>query len=570
MHKKLLLLIGIFLLSIQTSKTFADLGGFDIRAYDVNIQVYADGEIEIKEQIQVMFHEERHGIYRTIPYIYEKIHTHIYDIKTNTMFDRYKEGKNIQIKIGDPNKKISWLHTYIIEYKVYGSIRQFEEHQEFYRNIIGTQRNTNITNITFTITFPESINIQKDDWFAYYGQLWSKNKVKNISRDNNNQIKGSILHLNLYEAITIGVKLPKSYTQINKDKETARKAFVLSTGEKLIKSNIFYLSFLIPLLVFLYVNKKREQHGKEEKLPTVTTYEPPKELTPGETGMIELGRTTHRHIFANIYNRATQWSVLFNLIQKKVLFMKLDSLTIEKQKDSPSNNNNFDTSIRNTLFPGTEKTFILQQKNQTFTNKIKNIIQEQNQRIKKTLYTPETISLSKKFYIYGFVTILISFIGIGITQSAANNRALLFPALIMTTVIWIIWAHKILKRTKKWKQLQEEAKWFKEFMKMVEEPRLQQFIKQDPKYFDKTLPYAIAFWLQTQRTKKFENILINYNPTRITWAALTSTQSSLSTIQSSITTFGSSSAFAPSWGSWWSGWGWGSGGGWGGWGGWSW
>lgn len=53
-------------------QTFAqDLGGFDIDDYTVNINVLADGELEIEEDISVNFFEDRHGIYRTIPYLYD-------------------------------------------------------------------------------------------------------------------------------------------------------------------------------------------------------------------------------------------------------------------------------------------------------------------------------------------------------------------------------------------------------------------------------------------------------------------------------------------------------------------
>jgi len=42
---------------------------------------------------------------------------------------------------------------------------------------------------------------------------------------------------------------------------------------------------------------------------------------------------------------------------------------------------------------------------------------------------------------------------------------------------------------------------------MVEEPKLKIFLKKDPSYFDKTLPYTVVFGLTTKWAEKFENIL---------------------------------------------------------------
>lgn len=77
-------------------------------------------------------------------------------------------------------------------------------------------------------------------------------------------------------------------------------------------------------------------------------------------------------------------------------------------------------------------------------------------------------------------------------------------------------------------------------MKMVEEPKLKSFLKQDPNYFDKTLPYAVAFGLDTKRTQKFETLLDDKNY-RNTWfyGHSLAHSSMLSGINSSMSAFGS-------------------------------
>jgi hypothetical protein len=70
--KKLFLFFVFGALSLfGTSVLAQDLGGFTIENYVVNIDVQKDGELQIDETISVDFSEERHGIYRTIPYLYD-------------------------------------------------------------------------------------------------------------------------------------------------------------------------------------------------------------------------------------------------------------------------------------------------------------------------------------------------------------------------------------------------------------------------------------------------------------------------------------------------------------------
>jgi hypothetical protein len=44
-----------------------------------------------------------------------------------------------------------------------------------------------------------------------------------------------------------------------------------------------------------------------------------------------------------------------------------------------------------------------------------------------------------------------------------------------------------------------------------DENKLKEFLKQDPLYFDKILPYAVAFGLDTELIKKIEPIMKEMN-----------------------------------------------------------
>jgi len=131
--------------------------------------------------------------------------------------------------------------------------------------------------------------------------------------------------------------------------------------------------------------------------------------------------------------------------------------------------------------------------------------------------------------------------------------------------------------TEKWVQLRYELLWFKKFLAKVEEKRLKTFLKQDPLYFEKILPFAIVFWLQSKFIKKITPLLKEL-PEWYQGDPLLFSSSILSTINnintasyyvppSTYSSYSSSNWFSSgsSFSSWWSSWGGWWGGGW-----WSW
>lgn len=73
--------------------------------------------------------------------------------------------------------------------------------------------------------------------------------------------------------------------------------------------------------------------------------------------------------------------------------------------------------------------------------------------------------------------------------------------------IWQTMNKHILKLTDTWKELVTKIYWYKKFLESCEEKQLKEFMKEDPLYIDKILPYAVALGL--------ENIISNKIPQKI-------------------------------------------------------
>ena len=138
---------------------------------------------------------------------------------------------------------------------------------------------------------------------------------------------------------------------------------------------------------------------------------------------------------------------------------------------------------------------------------------------------------------------------------------------LLLIIFGVVYFNKKLEETDKWAELISHILWYKQFLKACDERQLKAFLAQDPLYFDKTLPYAVALWMETEFLEKIEPIMqemhikpllsdLDYNAI----STISKTFSSIATnTYSSNWWFSSWSSFW--WWGWWfsSGWWWGGG-----------
>lgn len=160
----LLLFLFIFTGSVR-ERVFA--AGERIVDYQVNISIQTDGTIQSRETILYDFDDVvRHGIFRDIPYVrineegkkfalaFENIT--IADEKGAAhRFEETKENSNIHLKIGDPDKTITGMHTYDLAYTVRGALTYFSDHDELYWNAVGTDWQVPTDEALIRVTIPE-------------------------------------------------------------------------------------------------------------------------------------------------------------------------------------------------------------------------------------------------------------------------------------------------------------------------------------------------------------------------------------------------------------------------------
>ena len=122
-----------------------------IDSFDVVIRVQSDGSAEVTEEIHYDFGpSEHHGIYRDIPAAYIDAQGHKQMVKIDgikvldgklspVMFESFKNGDYMRVKIGDPDVLVTGKKTYDISYVAHGVVAFYDEYDELYWNVTGNE-----------------------------------------------------------------------------------------------------------------------------------------------------------------------------------------------------------------------------------------------------------------------------------------------------------------------------------------------------------------------------------------------------------------------------------------------
>lgn len=153
----------------------AQLGGERITRFSSDITIRRDGSVAVVETFDYDFGSGfRHGPERFLPnrfpyqppkptdLTYERV-TPISDIVAASPtgapadVETKQEGRNLRIRIGDPDRTVTGRQTYMLRYVVDGVFNRFEGHDELYWNVTGNGWSVPISDVTATVHGPAPI-----------------------------------------------------------------------------------------------------------------------------------------------------------------------------------------------------------------------------------------------------------------------------------------------------------------------------------------------------------------------------------------------------------------------------
>ncbi|MCD6410532.1 DUF2207 domain-containing protein [bacterium] len=288
-----------------------------IKSFDVEINLNKDASFWVREKIIYDFGpNHRHGIFRVIPTKGIRISkVQVFDEQNKPYKFQTKENRQLlEIKIGDPNKLITGVHVYNIEYKVEKGILFFEDHDELYWNVTGNQWKVPIEKVSAVVNLPEELpaeNLQADCFTGFYG---SKERDCRFFVSGKKEVRFvSLKDFSSGEGFTIVLGFPKGLVTIPVFKK------VLWGLERIIP-------FFIPLLTFFFLFYQWFTKGRDPKIkkPIVVQYEPPDNLRPMEVQAILKQKINNRAFSATLIDLAVRGFVKIKELEKKHFFSKKD------------------------------------------------------------------------------------------------------------------------------------------------------------------------------------------------------------------------------------------------------
>ncbi len=472
---------------------------FTITRYDVTVTVNKDASLDVKEDIAVHFNEPRHGIFREIPIKYRIVNQPAGTEQADRQFSSggysriFLENIKVsgwnysvsddngykQIKFGDKNKLVEGDQEYQFSYRLLNTINFFKDHSEFYFNIIGDKWETTIDKVNFTIDLYNALP-QSPDYFIASGSEGSTGNGTQAAWSGNKTLTGTTINqLNPYEGVTVGIKFPQGF---------------------LVKQNyqmrgILWLIF--PGVVFLIMFLVWWKWGRDEKLTIQTEFYPPPGTSPSVAGYVIDDQLDRRDLTALV----PYWGAGGYLTVKETA---KDEFQFTKVKDLPDSAMSFEKTFFNGLF-STGNTVMLNDLKYKLYNTMNSAKSQLEAEVTKGAYYEKgSRGMGCLFNLLG-----LGAIGFGVWHAIktwGDQPIWMSLAFVLSGIIMIVFGIYMPKKTQKGNLLYQKLAGFKEFIKLVEKPKLQQFLKDDPQYIDTVLPFAIVFDVAHQWKDKLKDM----------------------------------------------------------------
>ncbi len=463
---------------------------FTIKDYGVDMALHGkESYFEVIETINVDYTEPQHGIIRKIPFKYkqdDKVkEVKIYDIEVDEHIHSVAEsGQYLTIKIGSKETYVEGNQTYVIRYKVKKAWLFMEDHTEFYWNIIGDQWKTTIDSIHFTVKLDEFLPMSEQDYVINTGARGMKNKDATIIYNAGVFSGSSTRRYEGYEGMTLAINLPKTYvTRPSAWEIWWEKYGLMSLGGVL---------FSIIASMFYVVWRK---YGKDYQIIRMVQFSPPKDITPAEAGVIIDEKADNIDIIALIPYWAHKGHLQIKRTDKDHELIRVKPLA----EDVPAH----ERTVFSRLFANGDAVAL-----SSLQNEFSGTLQAAKSSLRAHvdgmgIYYPVSMRAQIITYIVAGITVALAFLSFILFHNIWISASLLLAGMI-----GFFFAYHMLKRNEKGVHLYQHVLGFQMFIKAAEKDKLETMLKEDPDYFEKTLPYAMIFGYAKEWSKKFDGLLL--------------------------------------------------------------
>jgi len=289
--------------------------------FHADIEVLESGTIRVVEELRVRFVGSWNGVYRRIPVSYDTPSGFSYalrlgfqgatdDTGASLRTEESRSGGYRQVKIWVPGAEDA-TRTVRLRYTVPNGLRFFEEHDELYWNVTGTEWDYPILAASALVTLPGSTTDRRAN--AFTGAYGSEATDARATETDQGFLFETSEPLGLREGLTLAVAWAPGVVHRPGPVEKAWLFF---------RSNFY---FGMPLAAFFGMFFAWRRWGKDpERRPISPAYEAPAGFRPAEVGTLVDDTVDMRDITASIVDLAVRGFLRIEEIAESALFGLID------------------------------------------------------------------------------------------------------------------------------------------------------------------------------------------------------------------------------------------------------
>lgn len=502
-----------------------------IPLFEVRITAYESGTVEVAERIVYDFGtEERHGIFRKIPYSYQaSTTTYTAPISDVTVedgagnplpFGEDRDNGTLTIKIGDPDHYVTGEQTYVLRYVVKGPFLYFPEQDEFYWNVTGSEWPKVIEKASVLVDMPEGATVR--DASCYQGIRGSQqacDESKRLVSEERAGYTATAYNLTPKEGLSIAVAFPKG---------TILQAAKPWEEEERMRP-IEYWPFGIPLVVlgylmYLWYTRGRDPAGRGTIVPQ---YEPPKGVSPAIAGIVYNERIEPREISAEIVRLAVEGYIRIHRIDTVVLIFTKTDYLFERVASAGVPRDSIATKVLDVLnkdvyqgevqLEGTKREgALLSKMKHTFVEDRNEITERMYAEVLSRGYFLERPDKVRNLYLVAGVGCVVAGVA-GALVAPPGTLVILGVAAAVSGALVALWGYLMPARTAEGVRLKEHLEGFKRYLSVAEKDRLafhdsphgnalRGTPDRKPETFSAFLPYAMAFGVEKAWAEQFADL----------------------------------------------------------------
>lgn len=465
-----------------------------------------DGSVNVYEKYDLFFHQPKHGIIRDFDLSnllknkdgkaeYKNLYYSDFKVtgskfKKNPYYEQLYDNK-LFLKIGDPDKTIEGLLSIEISYKIRNLFLFDKDKREsiFYWNVKTDDWDADFNKIIYRIHAPEGSHFSQENSFTYAGDYSQTRPSTDFVYTYSDSIytaeSNDFIRFKSGESVSSLVYLPMEIIPHNDLTAIYFRRYQ-------------WLAFLILFgFIFWFLILKRV---KKEPI-SITSYYPPNNIDPAMAGYLINNKADTYDLIALL----PKWGADGLIRIEEIGSGSKRDLILTKIGEPANPMNTYERIIFSGIFgnSGNEKkaisvnglkkdfhSIMISAKVNLMSAAQKYFDKEAENRLSPYLFWIFIIGIGFaiiSFLYYGFLAVVVGLIFF----------AIIFLAVLVTEI-----------KTEEGNKIFGELKGFKNFIQKAEIRRIQELLKDDPSYFEKTMSYALAFGLLDKWAEKFDGLSI--------------------------------------------------------------